>query len=159
MISGLTTSILRVSLIAVIPFGIWLWLRFGPKRSWYFQTSATSVVFGVARFWYYVFPFLTLTFLCIGISNYFLSPDPHSGSSWFFIGVGLAILGFVMGFLQPSWISPPWLQRLKREYGKNVINLLIEDAVGMEKRELEQRLETWEATEQWVAEVQRKHGL
>jgi hypothetical protein len=29
----------------------------------------------------------------------------------------------------------------------------------MEKRELEQRLETWEATEQWVAEVRRKRGL
>jgi hypothetical protein len=48
---------------------------------------------------------------------------------------------------------------LRRKYGKDAINLLIEDAVGMDKYELERRLETWEAIEQWVTEVRRKHGL
>jgi hypothetical protein len=158
MISGLIASILRASLIAVIPFGIWLWLRFGPKRSWYFQTSATSVVFGVARFWYYVLPFLAMAFLFFGADDYFIGQDPYSGSAWFFVGIGCVVLGFVCGFLQPSWLSPPWLRRLKREHG-DIIPRLLEDAVGMDKRELERRLKTWGSLEQWVAEVQRKYGL
>lgn len=63
MAEPLIASLLRASLIAVIPFGIWLWLRFGSKKAWYFQTSTTSVVFGLARFWYYVLPFLAIAFL------------------------------------------------------------------------------------------------
>lgn len=156
---GLVESLLRASLIAIIPFSMWLWLGFGPKKSWYFQTSTTSIAFGLARFWYYVAPFLAIAFLFFGIDDYFLGRDPHKGSIWFFVGIGCIGLGFVCGFLQPDWLSPSWLRRLKREYGKNIINLLIEDAVGMSKRELEQRLETWEDLEQWVAEVRRKHEV
>jgi hypothetical protein len=158
MVNELLASLLRASLIAAIPFGMWLWLWFNPKKTWYFQTSATSLVFGVTRFWYYVAPFLAVAFLFFGISDWSLSQDPYSTSSWFYVGLGCIALGFVCGFLQPSWLSPPWLRRLKREH-RDVIPKLIEDAVGMDKRELERRLETWGSLEQWVAEVQRKHGL
>ena len=158
MADQLIASLLRASLIAAIPFGIWLWGRFGPKKMWFFQTSATSAVFGVARFWYYVAPFLAMAFLFFGISDWQLGQDPHSLSIWLFVGIGCIVLGFVCGFLQPSWLSPSWLRRLKREYG-DVINLLLEDAIGMDKHELEKRLETWESLEQWVAEVRRKRGL
>lgn len=157
MIGELIGSLLRASLIAVIPFSIWLMGRFGSKKTWYFQTSATSVAFGVARFWYYVAPFLALAFLFFGVDDFFLGQDPNSGSIWFFVGIGCIVLGFVCGFLQPNWLSPSWLRRLKREHGE-IIPLLLEDAVGMDKQELEQRLETWESLEQWVAEVRRKHG-
>jgi hypothetical protein len=158
MNSELIASILRASLISIVPFGIWAWLYLNPKKTWFFQTSTTSVVFGVARFWYYVSPFLGVAFLFFGVSDWQLGQDPHSLSIWLFVGIGCIMLGFVLGFLQPSWLSPPWLRRLKREHG-DVIDLLLEDTVGMDKYELERRLETWEAIEKWVAEVRRKHGL
>lgn len=158
MIAEIVTSLLRASLIAAIPLGIWLWGRFGPKKAWYFQTSATSVVFGVARFWYYVLPFLAIAFLLAGVDDWLLGQNPHTLPISFFVGIGCVVLGFVCGFLQPDWLSPSWLRRLKREHG-DVIPKLIEDAVGMEKNELEQRLETWESLERWVADARHKHGL
>jgi hypothetical protein len=154
----LIASLLRASLIAAVPFGIWLWLWFTPKKTWFFQTSSTSIVFGVARFWYYVLPFLALAFLLAGVDDWLLGQNPHSLPISFFVGIGCVVLGFVCGFLQPSWLSPLWLRRLKREHG-DIIPRLLEDAVGMDKRELERRLETWESLEQWVAEVRRKHEL
>lgn len=154
----LVDSLLRASLIAIIPFGIWLWGQFSSRKVWYFQTSTASIAFGVARFWYYVSPFLAITFLCFGVDDFLLSRNPYSDSIWSNIGIGCIVIGIICGFLKPTWLSPSWLRRLKREHG-DVINLLLEDAVGMEKKELEQRLETWEAIEEWVDEVQQKHRL
>lgn len=159
MNSELISSILRASLIAAIPFGIWIWLYFNPKKTWFFRTSTNAVVFGVIRFWYYVAPFLGVAFLFFGIDDYFLGLNPYTGSIWFFVGLGSIAIGFVCGFIQPNWLSPPWLRRLRREYGDDVIDLLIEDAIGMDKYDLEQRLETKEAMEQWIAEVQSKDGV
>ncbi len=158
MAEQLISSLLRASLIAVIPFGIWLMGRFSQRKTWYFQTSATSVAFGLARFWYYVAPFLALAFLFFGVDDFFLGQDPHSGSIWLFVGIGNIGLGFTCGFLQPDWLSPPWLRLLKREY-RDVVPRLIEDAIGMDKHMLEKRLETWESLEQWAAEVRRKHEV
>lgn len=138
---------------------LWLHRYLGSSKTWFFKTSGSALAFGVARFWYYVAPFLTLAFILFGISAA-TGDDPYSRVPvyWMLVGWGCIILGFVFGFLQPSWLSPPWLRRLKREHG-DVMKELIEDAVGMDKNELEKRLETWESLEQWVSEVQGKHGL
>lgn len=158
-IQGLINSLLRAFLIAVIPFGIWLLGKFGTKKNWYFQTSTTSIVFGLARFWYYVFPFVALAFLFFGVSDWQLGEDPHKLSIWLFVGIGCIVIGFICGFLQPDWLSPAWLRRLRREYGQETIDLLVEDAVGMDKEQLEQRSYTWQDLEDWVTEVEHKHKL
>lgn len=146
-------------LIGAAIMALWFQRHLSSNKVWFFQTSSSAIVFGVARFWYYVAPFLALAFLLFGISAA-VGDDPHSNVPmyWVLVGGGCGILGLVFGFLQPSWFSPPWLRRLKREHG-DAIPLLIEDAVGMDKHELERRLETWENLERWVEEVQRKHGL
>ena len=154
----LIASVLRVSIIAIIPFIIWITGRFGSKKTWYFQTSSTSIAFGVARFWYYVFPFIAVAFLCFGVDGYYLGQNPHETSVWLFIGIGCFIAGFVCGFLQPDWLSPGWLRRLKREHGE-AIPWLLEDAVGMDKAKLETKTRNWKDLENWVAEVRRKHEL
>ena len=156
--SGLIVSILRASLIAIFPLGLWAVGRFGTSKVWYFQTSVTSMVFGLARFWYYVLPFLGLMFLFGGVDNYYLGLNPNSGSIWFYVGMACIPIGFVCGFWQPDWLSPAWLRRLKQQC-ENVIPLLIEDAVGMDKKTLQSKTETWEHLEAWVDEVQQKHRL
>lgn len=147
-------------LISAVIMAFWLRRYLSSNKTWFFQTSSSAVVFGVARFWYYVTPCLAFAFLLFGISTA-MGGDPYSMVPvyWVIAGWGCIILGFVFGFLQPIWFSPSWLRQLKREYGKDTINLLIEDAVGMDKYELERRLKTWEAIEAWVAETRRKHGL
>lgn len=156
--SGLIASLLRASIIAVLPLGIWLKIRFGSKKTWYFQTSSTSIAFGVARFWYYVGPFFAAFFLLGGIEDFYLAQDPHSGSPWLFLSMGCIVIGFICGFLQPNWLSPGWLRRLKREHGE-AIPWLLEDAVGMSKAKLEIKTETWAALEAWVIEVRQKHEM
>jgi hypothetical protein len=146
-------------LISAVIVGLWLQRYLSSSKIWFFQTASSAVLVGAARFWYYVVPFLALAFLLFGMSSA-TGEDPHSMVPvyWIFAGWGFIILGLVAGFLQPTWLSPPWLRRLKREY-RDVIPHLVEDAVGMDKYMLAKRLETWESLEQWVAEVQRKHGL
>jgi hypothetical protein len=156
--SGLIVSILRASLIAIFPLGLWAVGRFGTSKVWYFQTSVTSMVFGLARFWYYVLPFLGLMFLFGGVGDYYLGQNPHSTSTWFYVSMACIPIGFICGFLQPDWLSPAWLRRLKQEHG-TVIPLLFEDAVGMDKKTLKSKTQTWADLEAWVAEVQQKHGL
>ena len=114
----LLASILRASLIAVVPFGLWIWGYFTSNKTWYFQASNTSIIFGLARFWYYVFPFLAIFFVSAGINDYYLGQDRHSGLIWLYVGIGSVAIGFICGFLQPNWLSPHWLRRLKREHGK-----------------------------------------
>ncbi len=156
--SELISSILRASIIAILPLAIWAKGRFGSNKAWFFQTTATSLSFGLARFWYYVSPFLGLMFLFGGVSDYYLGQDPHSNSKWFYVGMACIPVGFACGFLQPGWLSPAWLRRLKREHGE-IIPLLFEDAVGMSKEQLDAKTRIWEDLEVWVAEVRHKHGL
>jgi hypothetical protein len=146
-------------LIGAVIMALWFHRYFDSSKVWFFQTSSSAFAFGVARFWYYVAPSLALAFVLFGISAA-IGDDPYSRAPvyWMFAGWGCIILGFVFGFLQPSWLSPPWLRRLKREHG-DIIPKLLEDAVEMDKRELERHLETWETLEQWVAEVRHKYGL
>ena len=97
---GLIASVLRVSTIAIIPFVIWIIGRFGSKKVWYFQTSSTSIAFGVARFWYYVSPFITIAFLCFGVDDYYLDQNPHETSVWLYIGTdGIAHGRFIPKFI------------------------------------------------------------
>jgi hypothetical protein len=154
------TRLWPFALISTTIMMFWLHRYLGLSKVWFFQTSSSAIAFGLARFWYYVAPFLGLAFLLFGISAT-VGSDPHSMIPvyWVFGGWGCIILGFILGFLQPSWLSPTWLRRLKQEYGNAMINLLIEDAVGMNKSQLEQRLATWEDIEGWVAEVRHNRGL
>jgi hypothetical protein len=145
-------------LVSIVLMFLWLRRYLNSNKLWYFQTSSSAVAFGAARFWYYVFPFFTLTCVFFGIKE-LLRIDPYDpaykiASRWMDAGVVSIVIGFVCGFLQPSWLSPSWLRKLRQEYGKGVINLLIDDAIGMEKDELAQRLETWEDIEAWITEVQ-----
>lgn len=156
--NSLLGSVLRASIIAIMPLTIWLIGRFGSKKTWYFQTSSTSIAFGVARFWYYVMPFLAIAFLFFGVDDFFLGQNPQQGSVWSNVGLGCVIVGFICGFLQPSWLSPGWLRRLKREHGE-VLPYLLKDAVGMDKAKLESHTRTWADLEAWVIEVQHKWRL
>lgn len=154
--TGLIESVLRASIIAVIPLLIWAFGRFGSKKTWYFQTSSTSIAFGVARFWYYVSPFLGISFLIMGVSDYYLGHNPNSSSIWLYFSMACIPIGFVCGFLQPDWLSPGWLRRLKREYGE-AIPWLLEDAFGISKVELDAKTRKWEDLEKWVEEVRNKN--
>ncbi len=156
--SELIISILRASIIAILPLAMWVKGRFGSSKVWFFQTTATSLGFGLARFWYYVFPFLGLAFVFAGIDDYYLGQNPQVGSNWFYVAMACIPIGFTCGFLQPSWLSPAWLRQLKREHGE-IIPLLFEDAVGMSKEQLDAKTRIWDDLEAWVVEVRYKHGL
>ena len=149
-------------LISVVIMAFWLQRYLSTNKLWYFQTSSSAIAFGVARFWYYVVPFMAVAFICFGLGGYWgnnpYDPAYKTSTYWTFAGLGSIVIGIICGFLKPTWLAPSWLRRLKREHG-DVTNLLLEDSIGMEKKELERRLETREAIEVWIAEVRRKHGL
>ena len=145
-------------IVSVVIMIFWFQRFLATNKLWYFQTSGSAIVVGVARFWYFVAPFLAIAFFCFGISRLW-TEDPYDPAYkisvyWTCTGFMNIIIGFICGFLQPNWLSPAWLRRLRREYGQRVIELMIDDAIDLEKYELQRRTETWEALKAWAKSLQ-----
>lgn len=158
MESSLLNSVARASILAIMPMGLWAICFWGSNKTWYFQTSTTSMSFGLARFWYFVFPFLGIAFLFFGVADFYLGKDPQSTSIWFYVGVACILVGFICGFTQPNLLSPHWLKRLKSQYGI-ILPFLLEDAVGMDKKDLKAKTTKWVDLEEWISEVCEKNNI
>lgn len=149
--------------VSTVLMVLWIQRYKSTDKTWFFRTSGSAVMVGVARFWYYVFPFMALGWIIMGIGDFWelggpLDPAYAISVYWMFAGLVVIVFGIVFGFRQPNWLSPPWLRRLKREHG-DIINELLIDAVGLDKQELGRRLETWENIEEWIARVEYQNKI
>ena len=160
---GLPTNFQIFSLIVSTTLMIfWIQRYKSPDKSWFFQTSGSAIMVGVARFWYYVIPFMALGWIVMGIGDFWalggaLDQTYTISVYWMFAGLAVMAFGIIYAFWQPNWLSPPWLRKLKREHGE-IIDELVIDAVGMDKQVLRRRLETWESIEEWISEVEQKRN-
>lgn len=75
-----------------------------------------------------------------------------------YIGLGFGALALVFVIIQPRFLKPAWLQWLEDNHKKNIA-LLRKEARETGISQWAKRVQTQADLEQWVKEVQRKHGL
>lgn len=94
-----------------------------------------------------IWAFLAVLKLPIGLSNFFL-----------FISLGIGLLGLLLNFLQPKFMTPQWYRWLEDNH-EDILHLLHRDAREMGYNKWKKQTRTQEGLEAWVAEVRQKHGI
>lgn len=142
--------------IVPIAFTIW-WVRMklGNDKRW-FVVSAWPLV---SSSFYFFLPTFLVGFILLLVDSFLATIDPNRDVNILLLSVPLFwASGFIFAFLEPGWMSPAWYQWLKRKHG-DIMPYLARDAHEMGRKTWVEKVKTQQGLEQWVAEVQRKHGL
>jgi hypothetical protein len=146
---------LIVFLIIIVAFLVWwIRMRMGYDKRWFVIPAAPLI----SRNFYFFLPAFVIG-STIGLLGVFLVIlDPHADPFLIIVAFGIYGMGFVLAYLEPSWLAPKWYRWLKREHG-DILPDLAEEAHQLGREAWLKRVETQEDLEQWVEDFRRKHGL
>lgn len=135
--------------------------------------TAAGVLFymGIWKYWFladYVHviaaPFRVYLTLPTGVAMFLLAwelqfPSMEASGGWGLYGACITILiGVVVAALRPRYLVPRWIKWLEREH-KSIVPLLIEEGRKMGRLNWQARVWTQKGLEEWIEEVQCRHGL
>jgi hypothetical protein len=129
-----------------------IWL--GWIKSWYillplpgkFNSSAVYALLPIG-----------LAFTMLLLSVCFPTPNPAELNIWLALFLALGGFGLVFIVWCPSWLKPPWVRWLEREYGYGLY-ILLEEARAMGRWRWEARVKSRYGLESWAREVLEKRG-
>lgn len=127
-----------------------IWL--GLIKSWYILATLPGKFNRSAV--YALLP-IGLAFTMLLLSVYFPVPDPAELNVWLALFLVLGGIGLIFIIWCPSWLKPPWVRWLEREYEYG-LHILIEEARTMGRWRWEKRVSTREGLESWVQEVMER---
>jgi hypothetical protein len=145
----------------LVPVAISLWwirMRLGIDRRWFVIPAAPLISRNIYFFLPAFIPSVVLGL--IGVLSVAIDPTTDDNPIYFtfYLAFGFQALGFVIAYLEPSWLSPTWYRWLKKEHG-DILPYLAQEAHEMGRRKWLKQVKTQAGLEQWVEDFRRRHHL
>jgi hypothetical protein len=126
-----------------------LLFHLGYWRSWYLTPDT---MFG-DRLGFYGFVPVGLAVICLAIT-FFLPTVEIRRTIGGYVILPLFILGILLTFWRPRWLTPKWLWWLEKN-NSDILDLIVEE--GRKTKDWGKVVATQEGLELWVAQVREKH--
>ncbi len=137
-------------------FLVGLSMIFRSDKFWWWTESTATVPTNIV---FAAFPAALLFFLLAYIFYFQSSLSTEvKDNLTFFVGIPLFIIAMILSIWQPRWLKPKWLRWLEANHG-SIIQLLREEAREEEWSVWQEKVETQEGLEAWVAEVRERNSV
>jgi hypothetical protein len=142
------------ALLFLISLGFWfiyggLLFHLGYWRSWYLTPDT---IFGARLALYGLVPY-GLAAICLVITFFLPTVEIRRTIDGYVI-LPLCILGIVLTFWRPRWLTPKWLWWLEKN-SSDILDLIVEE--GRKTKDWGKVVATQQGLELWVAQVREKH--
>jgi hypothetical protein len=138
--------------MSAVPICLYTIIYLGWVKSWYILDPLPGRL--GAGLVYAFLPFgLAFAMLLLGVV--FPGADPTKWSIWLDLFLVLGGIGVLFLIWRPSWVKPPWVRWLEREYGYG-LHILLQEARATGRWRWEARVRTRLGLEDWAWEVLEK---
>jgi hypothetical protein len=141
------------SLIAIAFLFWWVWARAGNDKRWFVAPWPV-----ISRSFYFALPTAMLGILVIVTDEALSINNQNSTMVSTLIAFGLWVISFVIAYIEPDLMCPPWYRWLKKKHN-DIMPYLVRDAYRLGREAWLEQVKTQEGLEEWANEVRCKYTM